>query len=231
METDENDSFVLEYEANILEQELAGDFIVTGDYKIHEISVNKDPFKYRVPFNISLDDDLIRDTIKYDVDNFTYDIKDDDTLCLNISFMLEGELVEKTKPIKEAIIEEDPPIIEEEDRNIKMDEEDSLDVLLNNIEIDEKKKNIEDINTTNNNEVIIDKIEDSKTINNEVILDNALNANNTYITYHIHIVNEGDTIENICNMYKVNKDLISEYNDISNINMGDKLLIPEIVDE
>ena len=88
-------SISLEYEANVLGSDLSGDFIVSGEYKIHEVSVNKEPFKYRLPFSISLDDDLIRDSLKYDIYNFTYEVKDEDTLKVNIEFLLEGEVVEK----------------------------------------------------------------------------------------------------------------------------------------
>ena len=98
-------SISLEYEANVLGSDLSGDFIVSGEYKIHEVSVNKEPFKYRLPFSISLDDDLIRDSLKYDIYNFTYEVKDEDTLKVNIEFLLEGEVLEKM-PEPEVKVEE-----------------------------------------------------------------------------------------------------------------------------
>ena len=51
-------SISLEYEANVLDDDIEGEFIVSGDYKIHELSVNKEPFKYRIPFSVSLTDDI-----------------------------------------------------------------------------------------------------------------------------------------------------------------------------
>ena len=63
-------SISLEYEANVLDEDIEGEFIVSGDYKIHELSVNKEPFKYRIPFSVSLTDDIIRDSIKYDINIF-----------------------------------------------------------------------------------------------------------------------------------------------------------------
>ena len=71
-------SISLEYEANVLDEDIEGEFIISGDYKIHELSVNKEPFKYRIPFNVSLTDDIIRDSIKYDINNFTYEVIDDE---------------------------------------------------------------------------------------------------------------------------------------------------------
>ena len=57
------------------------------------------------------------------------------------------------------------------------------------------------------------------------------NNNDEYITYHIHIVKESETIEVISSMYNSSIDLISEYNDLTNIGIGDKLIIPEEKDE
>ena len=217
-------SISLEYEANVLESDLSGDFIVSGEYKIHEVSVNKEPFKYRLPFSISLDDDLIRDSLKYDIYNFTYEVKDEDTLKVNIEFLLEGEVVEKM-PEPEVKVEETKKESdkEEKERNINV-----LDALLNQIDIKEKGAD-KKVEITNNIEIKDNKVDNSK--NEEMILNNALNASNTYVTYHIHVVGENDTIDSIINNYKISKEILSEYNDLSSLNIGDKILIPELQDE
>lgn len=221
-------SISLEYEANVLGSDLSGDFIVSGEYKIHEVSVNKEPFKYRLPFSISLDDDLIRDSLKYDIYNFTYEVKDEDTLKVNIEFLLEGEVVEKM-PEPEVKVEETKkePDKEEKERNINVNNNE-LDALLNQIDIKEKEAD-KKVEITNNIEIKDNKVDNSK--NEEMILNNALNASNTYVTYHIHVVGENDTIDSIINNYKISKEILSEYNDLSSLNIGDKILIPELQDE
>ncbi len=221
-------SISLEYEANVLGSDLSGDFIVSGEYKIHEVSVNKEPFKYRLPFNISLDDDLIRDSLKYDIYNFTYEVKDEDTLKVNIEFLLEGEVVEKM-PEPEVKVEETKKESdkEEKERNINVTNNE-LDALLNQIDIKEKEAD-KKVEITNNIEIKDNKVDNSK--NEEMILNNALNASNTYVTYHIHVVGENDTIDSIINNYKISKEILSEYNDLSSLNIGDKILIPELQDE
>ena len=45
------------------------------------------------------------------------------------------------------------------------------------------------------------------------------------------MVKENDTIESIMTHYKVSKDVIEQYNDISDIKIGDKLIIPYVFDE
>ena len=52
-----------------------------------------------------------------------------------------------------------------------------------------------------------------------------------YITYHIHIIEENDTIESIIKLYETNLEILSKYNDIKTIKTGDKLIIPELIDE
>lgn len=229
-------SISLEYEANVLGSDLSGDFIVSGEYKIHEVSVNKEPFKYRLPFNISLDDDLIRDSLKYDIYNFTYEVKDEDTLKVNIEFLLEGEVVEKM-PQPEVKVEETKPESEKEEKETPEERDinvanNELDALLNQIDIKEKEAD-KKVEITNNIDIkdnkVDTKVDNSK--NEEMILNNALNASNTYVTYHIHVVGENDTIDSITNNYKISKEVLGEYNDLSNLNIGDKILIPELQDE
>ena len=85
----------------------------------------------------------------------------------------------------------------------------------NNIEV--KAKNTTENLTTNDNK--------------EVVLNNVNNALNTYVTYHIHVLSDGEDINTIINKYKVNKELIDEYNSNLEWVMGEKVIIPELQDE
>ena len=58
------------------------------------------------------------------------------------------------------------------------------------------------------------------------IFSNLTNDTETYSTYHVYIVKESDTLEYILDKYKITKEELENYNDISNINIGDKLIIP-----
>ena len=44
--------------------------------------------------------------------------------------------------------------------------------------------------------------------------------------YHLHIVKETETIESICTLYGLSKEEILNINNITNVNVNDKLLIP-----
>ncbi len=53
-----------------------------------------------------------------------------------------------------------------------------------------------------------------------------LDENENYVIYKIHIVTENDTLESIANDYAVTKEDLGIYNDLAEIKIGDKLIIP-----
>ena len=203
-------SISLEYEANVLDEELSGDFILVGEYKVHELSVNKEPFKYRIPFSIELSDDIIRDSIKHDINNFTYEIVDEDTLKVNIEFNITYEVVED-KVKKEEIEEQEKKNEVEENTEARINIP-SLDIPVDTILPKEEKED--------------NKIEEPNTPDN-IVLNNSLNTINTYATYHIHILDDGESIDSISLKYNVPTDVLKEYNDNIKWEKGSKVLIPE----
>ena len=46
------------------------------------------------------------------------------------------------------------------------------------------------------------------------------------MTYKVYIVKEEDTIEKIYEKYKVNRELLEKYNNLNEIKLGDKIIIP-----
>ncbi|MCM1371120.1 MAG: LysM peptidoglycan-binding domain-containing protein [Clostridium sp.] len=51
-------------------------------------------------------------------------------------------------------------------------------------------------------------------------------SDDIYVTYSIYIVRETDTIDTILNKYNIDKETLAEYNDIKELKIGDKLIIP-----
>ena len=190
-------SISLEHDEKTNDEEISGEFIISGDYKTHQISVNKEPFMYKIPFTIELIDNIDKDSINIDINDFTYDIKDNKILSLKIELSFDYE-----EKVKEAKVEE----IEE-----KIDEENEE---RNDEELDKEIENII-------NESTIEEIKESNTN----IINNVGNEN-TYVTYHVYLVNSEDTIDSICQKFNVSKDTLHEFNDFDEIKLGDKLLIP-----
>jgi len=113
------------------------------------------------------------------------------------------------------------------------------DVLSLNIDLlfccEEESENVEIINNEIKGETIEDKEETIDNLNEDDVKENNLNIaskliNNEekYYTYKIYIVRENDTVESICKKYNVTLNDISEYNDLTNLNIGDKIIIPYI---
>jgi len=93
-------SISLEHEINIEDNSLNGNFIITGDFKSHEVSVNKEAFSYVLPFVIDLTEDIDTDTLEFMIDDFTYEVIENNILRVNIEFNVIAS--------KKEIVEEEP---------------------------------------------------------------------------------------------------------------------------
>ena len=237
-------SMSLEHEIEIKQGEASGNFILSGDYKSHEVSVNREPFLYKLPFSIELTDQIDLDSIQFEITDFSYDLLNDDTVEVNIEFSLEAEeiLIEEPEVIEESVIE----VVEE--RNIPIIEEDPvvapdlMQFVDANVIEREEQKNMEVLEEEPEKEeerIIIKKepvliTEEKKTmekenmqVSEETIIKNVNPTDDSFATYHIHIVKEGENVETICTMYQSNINLLTDYNDMSNIMVGDKIIIPK----
>jgi len=169
--------------------EVKGDILVDGKYKTTEASMLEEEFHYELPFVIAIDDKYIADNIEIEIQEFNYEIINEEELKVNINIALDN-------------LEEKEEIREEE--------------ILIPVEIEEDIKEVEEE---------VEPLEKEDT-NINSIFTNLTNDNETYSTYHVYIVKESDTLEYILDKYKINKEELSNYNDISSINIGDKLIIP-----
>ena len=63
----------------------------------------------------------------------------------------------------------------------------------------------------------------------KTVMDTIKDSDDTFVTYHIHIVSEEENMESICKKYNVSLSTIQDYNNnLDTISIGDKILIPEI---
>ena len=216
-------SISLEREFSVEEGSVVGNLFVTGDYKSHEISVNVTPFSFKIPFTIEIPDNLDKDSITIEISDFAYDMVDDSKITVHIELELEGQEIEKeeeeevSEPVVEVDSEEILKMMEE-----RHDDEDA-DTTQDIEEKEEEKSNDEKVDRE---EVLIEaKNEKSLQESEDVIMQN-VDADNEFTTYHIHMVKEGETVETICTMYNSNMNLLMDYNDLSNLAPGEKILIP-----
>lgn len=231
-------SISLERKIEILDGGIVtGTFYITGDYKMNEGSINREKFSFDLPFDITLDPRYDVNSVKADIEDFYYDVINEDTLKVNIDLYIEAEylpdtsldnniLTEEDKSDNEMndVQKEDEPV--EEDRNIMMESKSD-------------SKNGENIEIEKDKEVTSEKINnDDATMNDSDIerndvddfandLFSNLDNTETYTTYYVYIVKEEDTIDKIISLYGVTKEDIENYNDITSIKPGDKVIIPK----
>ena len=231
-------SISLERKIEILDGGIVtGTFYITGDYKMNEGSINREKFSFDLPFDITLDPRYDVNSVNADIEDFYYDVINEDTLKVNIDLYIEAEylpdtslnnniLTEEDKSDNEMndVQKEDEPV--EEDRNIMMESKSD-------------SKNDENIEIEKDKEVTSEKINnDDATMNDSDIerndvddfandLFSNLDNTETYTTYYVYIVKEEDTIDKIISLYGVTKEDIENYNDITSIKPGDKVIIPK----
>ena len=163
-----------------------------------EGSIVRDKFSFDVGFDIALDNRYDTSNLVIDIDNFTYDIVNDDMLRVNIDLFIEGDLLKE-----DSIVVSNDKI----NKDVLIDKEDSS----NNIILEDEFRDSEE--------------EDNNIIISENILGN-ISDTETYSTYYVYIVKEEDTIDKVMEKYNVTRDDLSLYNVIEDIKPGDKIIIP-----
>ena len=215
-------SISLEHNVSIKEEDLiSGEFIITGDYKMTDASINREKFSFNLPFDIALDSRYDTNSIIVDIDNFYYEVINNEILMVNIDLFVDGKKYEETKEDEEKM-PEIRFVPNERKNNI---EEPFIKPITfhNKEELDSEELDLS-INYMKNSIPKIDEIELENDIDFNIFQE--IDNSDTYITYHVYIVKEGDTIDSIMENYGVKKDSLTLYNDIENIRVGTKLIIP-----
>ena len=244
----------------INDTEIEGNLIISGTYKMTEASTIEEDFSYKVPVEIMLTTALEEDTRKVDINNFTYGIVNEEALSITVELLIEGlekvdiedTLEEENKDVEEVIeTKEEVPVIEEEtDIRFSEDKEESTDreeieVLTTEEEkeqptFEEKLPSLEDVTIKEEKPTIKeDTIEVESTLNedntsNKQVMDSIFsafaNTEETYSTYSVYILREDDNLEEVMAKYKTNRETLAEYNDLENLKVGSKLIIPTVLE-
>ena len=185
---------------------VTGNFYIKGTYKMISSSTNEEEYSYKIPCEIQISDIYDTYDCTIDIDDFSYEIKNDDTLCVKISVLLDN-LIKKELEVTE-----------------ERKEEELIDMTYS-LPIEEIEKVV--IEDEKPEELVIDERNiDPVNVLNDIKSDIISNTDESYLTYKVYTVQEDDTIEKICTNYKVSIDQIKDYNDFDNLTTGLKLLIP-----
>jgi len=200
-------SISLENTLSLKDDTISGDFIISGDYKVTDKSTSVEPFHLNIPFEIVLDDRFETNRATIDIDDFYYEIVNNNVLSVSIDVLVD-HLQEKPLIEVEDLVEVTPV------RTILDCEEEEME---NNV-IEERCIEKEEELPKRNEEEIEEKINS--------IFSNGTFNDEVYVTYNVFIIRDGDTLDSIMEKYNVTQDELEKYNDLSNLKLGDKLIIP-----
>lgn len=207
-------SISVEHDEDINGSNLEGDFIISGDYRLHEISINKEDFSFKLPFTHEIRSNVNLDTVNLEITDFTYELNNNDELHVHIEYIVSGEqsLIEfaDEKDLNEFLNKTDAEVVdltEDEPRFKEISKEEVLD-----IPTEDKKEEVKEEKP-------------SKISTNNII--GSINADETYVKYHVHTVMQNDTLEGILDKYKITLTDLKKYNTFEALEVNMKLVIPE----
>lgn len=246
----------LEHKIRTEDGMISGEFYINGEYKITDGQLERDKFNFELPFDIALGNNYDRNTLIVDIDDFRYEIVDRNKLKVNIDLYIDGEIVPEVEVKEEIdenmedrsdkdegmVMEDESEVVE--DKKVQ-DLEDEKDETLEEEKNDIDEEEIESIITQNKeridllDEMLMNSDKENKEMNEDTNINNEnnneneninifndVNGEDSYVTYRVYRVDEGDTIDKIIEKYNTSKEELEKYNNIIDINIGDKLIIP-----
>lgn len=215
-------SISVEHDEDINGSNLEGDFIISGDYRLHEISINKEDFSFKLPFTHEIRSNVNLDTVNLEITDFTYELNNNDELHVHIEYIVSGEqsLIEfaDEKDLNEFLNKTDAEVVdltEDEPRFKEVSKEEILNIPAEDSKKEEKEESKKEIKEDKPSEISTNNIIGS------------INADETYVKYHVHTVMQNDTLEGILDKYKISLTDLKKYNTFEALEVNMKLVIPE----
>lgn len=217
-------SISLEHSLHLEQDQLiTGTFDVSGEYKISDNSATTDVFSFELPFDIEMDERYDLSDCSVDIHDFYYEIINSSILAVHIEVSVANF---KERPLMETIEKEEE--LMEVHREITSLEADMI-----------REEPIEEMESVSE---MAEEKQEERCIEEETLADlpkervgtlfDALDdAVETYTTYKIYIVREGDTLESIMEKYSVTRESLEPYNQLSDLQLGMKLIIPAAMNE
>ena len=193
-------SISLENTLTIRDDLIKGEFLITGEYKISDKSNSVDPFNLNLPFEIVIDEKYNTEKATLDIDDFYYEIVNDNVLRIAIDVLID-KLEERPLIDDFELVDETPKREVIEERCIEEEEIEPIERCIESEKVEMQEK--------------IDSLFNQFSKDSEV-----------YVTYNVYIVRDGDTLESIIDKYNVDIEELKKYNDLSELKLGDKLIIP-----
>ena len=234
-------SISLEHTLNFISPStIEGAFLVSGTYKLTEASCIEDNFNYKIPTEIMLNEKIDTSTSKIEIDDFYYEIENDENLICYIDVLVEGveeieiEEIESIDPIPEITITPQPEIKPNEvlsrecDGDLYQNAQEEQNINLFTKEEIANEEIVEENKQNKITEELLEKepenMSETKQVNS--LFSSLRDDDDTFATYSIYILRQDETLQTIVEKYKTTKEELEDYNDLTNITIGSKIIIP-----
>lgn len=208
----------------VSEDEIEGNLILSGKYKLTEASRLEEDFNYKIPISINLMEKLDINTCTIEISNFTYDMQKENIMICTIELLIDGlELLEEENRECDGDIKEIEIPVKEEINKIVQTKETEKETKEENTTIEEKKEVISKEKAM--------EIADKKIAKTDMNIFNINDDTETYGTLLVYIVKENETINTIITKYKTTVEELEKYNNLKDLTTGTKLIIPLINEE
>ncbi len=255
-------SISLEHNYKLESNVISGNFIISGNYKLTDASVNLDMFEFDVPFDISIDKKYDTKNVTVDINDFFYELVNNQILAVNIELLIEGLMEREEREVKEVDVLEEKS--DEEIESLESAVEEKEDAMKSETEIIKSLENTKEVFSESNDAVgestsdLVSSFKEAPTqevfketmqkdsfkevalentdtqeikqvsadnINVKSIFDN-MDESEGYVVYKVHVVTENDNIQTICEKYSIDKDKLELYNNLDDLKIGAKIIIP-----
>ncbi len=236
-------SISLECNYDVNKNLVNGTFLIEGSYRTHELSINQDNYSFKLPFDYQLPENTISDSVNLNVLDFTYTTNENNLnieIEYEVNYEVENEI--KTKEEFDRFLEDHE--VEVVDLNDELPSEDaqkdeqkiteylSDERIIPEDDIEQEEPAIKEATKNTNDIEIKENINTDANVNvTNTIISSINERDNEYITYHVYICTEYDTLNSIAEKFKVSLDILKSYNDIDTITAGMKIIIPASNDE
>ena len=182
-----------------------GDLILSGKYKMTEASRLEEEFLYKFPIEIALTEKLDLNTTKIEISDFYYEIENDDIMKCHVDLDIEGL----------EVVDFCDDLFEERECDGDKNKE---------VEIPKKEVIEPPVEEERHDEEEIEELIEAK--KEETNIMNFDDENETYGTFVVYIVRQNETVNSILEKYNTTIEELEKYNDLKEINIGTKLIIP-----
>ena len=220
------------------EDMITGSFYIKGTYKMLKTSEIENEYSYKIPCDIAISDEYDAYDAKIDIDDFNYEIINEEILRVKISLVIDN-LERKEKEEKIEVLNLDNNAKDEEIINEREEKESFVKQETDDVDKVEKSEKFEKVGSIEKRcieeetEEELEKRDNYSTKESINPIDvitkkETLEKEETYMTYSVYLVRENDTIDKICEKYNVTKQDLEDYNDINSVTPGIKLIIPNL---